>query len=53
VPENHEVLIREIQAHGHLVETHQFPFIADERRVHSTLLERLAGIVMLGVIEKL
>jgi hypothetical protein len=36
-----------------LVETHQFPFIADERRVHSTLLERLAGIVDVRVIEKL
>jgi hypothetical protein len=36
-----------------LVETHQSPFIADERRVHSTLLERLAGIVDVRVIEKL
>jgi len=38
-------LVREIQAHGYPVETYQFPFIADERRVHSTLLERLSGIV--------
>jgi hypothetical protein len=38
-------LIREIQAHGYSVETYQFPFITDERRAHSTLLERLAGIV--------
>jgi hypothetical protein len=37
--------IREIQAHGYPVETYQFPFIADERRAHSTLLERLFGIV--------
>ena len=42
---SYEVLIREIQAHGYLVETNQFQSIADERRVHSTLLERLAGIV--------
>lgn len=42
---SYDVLIREIQAHGYLVETYQFPFIADERRAHSTLVERLAGIV--------
>jgi hypothetical protein len=30
--------IRDIQAHGYPVETYQFPFIADERKVHSTLL---------------
>ena len=38
-------LIHEIQAHGYPVETYQFPFIADARRVHSSLLERLAGVV--------
>jgi hypothetical protein len=43
--ESYASLIREIQAHGYPVETYQFPFIADERRAHSTLLERLAGIV--------
>jgi hypothetical protein len=43
--ESYSSLIREIQAHGYPVETYQFPFIKDARRVHSTLLERLAGIV--------
>jgi hypothetical protein len=38
-------LIQQIQAAGYPVETYQFPFIADERKVNSTLLERLAGIV--------
>lgn len=38
-------LIREIQAQGYPVETYQFPFISDARKVPSTLLERLAGIV--------
>ena len=38
-------LIARIEAAGYLVETYQFPFIADEREVRSTLLERLFGIV--------
>ncbi len=38
-------LISEIHNHGYQVETYQFPFIADERKMRSTLLERLAGIV--------
>jgi hypothetical protein len=38
-------LIQRIQAHGYRVDTYQFPFIADERKVHSHLLERLFGIV--------
>ena len=38
-------LIGRIQADGYPVETYQFPFIADGRKVHSTLLERLFGIV--------
>ena len=37
--------IAQIQADGYGVETYQFPFLADERAVHSTLLERLFGIV--------
>jgi hypothetical protein len=43
--ESYSSLIQQIQADGYPVETYQFPFIADERRAHSTLLERLAGIV--------
>jgi hypothetical protein len=38
-------LISRIDAAGYRVETYQFPFIADERAVNSTLLERLFGIV--------
>jgi hypothetical protein len=38
-------LIARIAAAGYRVETYQFPFIADEREVRSTLLERLFGIV--------
>jgi hypothetical protein len=38
-------LIREMQGNRYTVETYQFPFIADERDVHSTLLERISGIV--------
>ncbi len=41
----YSALIRQIQARGYPVETYQFPFIADERKAHSTLLERLFGIV--------
>jgi hypothetical protein len=43
--ESYSSLIQQIQADGYPVETYQFPFIADARRAHSTLLERLAGIV--------
>lgn len=38
-------LIQEIRSHGYQVETYQFPFIADERAVGSSVLERLTGIV--------
>jgi len=38
-------LIRRIQGAGYPVDTYQFPFIADERKAGSTLLERLFGIV--------
>jgi len=38
-------LIQEIRSHGYQVETDQFPFIADERAVRSSVLERLTGIV--------
>ncbi len=43
--ESYAGLIKKMQTHGYSVETYQFPFIADERRMHSTLLERLTGIV--------
>ena len=38
-------LIHEMQAHGYRVQTIQFIFMADERKVHSTVLERLFGLV--------
>jgi hypothetical protein len=41
----YEAFIARIQAAGYRVETYQFPFVADEREVRSTLLERLFGIV--------
>ena len=41
----YSALIKEIQARGYPVDTYQFPFIADERKVRSTLLERMFGIV--------
>jgi hypothetical protein len=41
----YEAFIARIEAAGYHVETYQFPFIADERKVRSTLLERLFGIV--------
>jgi hypothetical protein len=41
----YEAFIARIEAAGYRVETYQFPFIADEREVRSTLLERLFGIV--------
>ena len=41
----YEALIHRMQASGYLVETYQFPFIVDERDAHTTLLERLFGLV--------
>jgi hypothetical protein len=38
-------LIHDMQARGYAVETYQFLFLADERRAHSTMLERVFGIV--------
>jgi hypothetical protein len=38
-------LIGRIQSDGYRVETYQFPFIADERKANSTMLERFFGIV--------
>ncbi len=38
-------LIHEMQAAGYSVQTYQLMFLADERRAHSTILERLFGLV--------
>ena len=42
-------LIREMRGDGFRVESYQMPFIADERKVDSTLLQRLFGILDLSV----
>jgi hypothetical protein len=41
----YNAFIARIRAAGYSVETYQFPFLADEREVRSTLLERLFGLV--------
>jgi hypothetical protein len=38
-------LIRQIEAQGLPVQTYQLSFVADERKVHSTLLDRVIGVV--------
>ena len=43
--EAYAALIKRIQAAGYPVQTYQMPFLAEERAVHSTLIERLFGIV--------
>jgi hypothetical protein len=43
--EAYSMLIRRVQAAGYPVQTYQMPFLAEERAVHSTLIERLFGIV--------
>jgi len=42
-------LIIQIKADGYAVDSYQFPVIADERKVGSTLLQRAAGLVDLPV----
>jgi hypothetical protein len=38
-------LVKTMQARGYVVETYQLPFIVAEREAHTTLLERLLGVV--------
>jgi hypothetical protein len=38
-------LIHELRLRGYVIQTYQMPLIAAERRAHTTLLERLLGIV--------
>lgn len=38
-------LLARIRADGYRVDSYQFPFIVDERRAGSTLLQRLAGVL--------
>jgi hypothetical protein len=37
--------IKLIEDHGYPVQTYQLAFVADERKVHSTLLDRIVGVV--------
>jgi hypothetical protein len=43
--EAYSALIRRIQSDGYAAQTYQMFFMADERKVHSTVAERLFGIV--------
>jgi hypothetical protein len=43
--EAYAALIRQMQARGYRVQTYHLLFLADERRAHSTILERLFGVV--------
>ena len=43
--EQYAALIRRMQTRGYYVQTYQLEFIADERKSHTTLLERIFGIV--------
>jgi hypothetical protein len=42
---SYAALLAQMRADGYRVETYQFPFIVDERRAGSTLLQRLFGLV--------
>jgi len=43
--EAYNALIQQIRARGYKVQTYQLTFMADERNAHTTLLERIFGIV--------
>ena len=43
--EAYSKLIKQMQDRGYYVQTYQLQFLADERKAHTTLLERLFGIV--------
>ncbi len=43
--DDYQALVRRMQARGYRVQTHQLPFIADERKANSTLLQRIFGLV--------
>jgi hypothetical protein len=45
----YRALIEQIHSDGYLVESYQFPFIIDERKAGSEILQRLAGLVDLPV----
>ena len=43
--EAYAALIRQMQSRGYRVQTHQLVFIVDEREAHTTLLQRIFGLV--------
>lgn len=43
--EEYAALIRQMQSRGYHVQTHQLAFMADERKAHTTLLQRIFGLV--------
>ncbi len=45
----YQLLVNRIRRDGYPVESYQIPLIVDERRAHSSLLQRLLGIVDLAV----
>ncbi len=45
----YEILVKRMRQDGYLVESYQFPFIMDERKARSTLLQRTTGILDLPV----
>ncbi|HTX78914.1 MAG TPA: hypothetical protein VMC62_04565 [Longilinea sp.] len=42
-------LITQMHLNGYIVESYQFPLIADERKAHSDLIRKVCGILDLGV----
>ena len=47
--EAYEALVAQMHADGYRVESYHFPLIIDERKAHSTVLQRIAGLVDLNV----
>ncbi|WP_434388574.1 hypothetical protein [Melittangium boletus] len=47
--EAYAALVARIRADGHRVDSYQLPFLLDERRARATLLQRLTGVVDVGV----
>jgi len=43
--EAYSALIQQMRARGYRVQTYQLTFLADERKAHTTLLERIFGLV--------
>ncbi|MGB6422788.1 MAG: hypothetical protein WBF05_13205 [Anaerolineales bacterium] len=46
---HYQDLVAQIKADGYLVESYQFPIIADERKARSTFIQRTSGVVDIAV----